>query len=152
MKAMDRPLINTDQATEECYVALTTINGEPVFGRAWSNCSRVQASFPYGDKEYHSQALPTFQLLTYPGSPKQYFRYVWIPINQLNCDVEPVRRGEYSPAVVIGINVDSFRGEMLGKCNIARRMAWISYDGQEYHFTGDKFDNAYVLCRASVWL
>lgn len=141
---MDRSLNNSEHTTKNCYVALWTKDGEPVFGRAWNNKGKVEAWFPHGGQEH---APSTFSVLTYHGPPRQNFRYAWVPVTQLNAMCQPVRQQEYSPMVVTDVQVGSFGGELLGKGNLGRRMAWVSYAGKEHHFTDHKFDNAYVLCR-----
>jgi len=146
VKAMDRPLQNEDETARVCYVALWKTK-EPVFGRAYNKNGKIEAWFPYDGKECHSTGnVGTFSLLVYKGPPSQKFRYVWIPINELGSGCQPVRVGDYSPVVVPNIRIASFRGELLGKANLSRKMAWVSYDGKEHCFTDNMFKESCVLC------
>jgi len=152
VQAMDRPLNNSDRTAKNCYVAVWNKNGEPVFGRAWNNNGKVEAWFPHGGEEHHSARIKpaSFSILTYYGPPRQNFRYAWVPISQLNTMCQPVRQGEYSPVVIPDVRVKSFNGELLGKANLSRRMAWVSYAGKEHHFNDHRFNNAHVLCRVPL--
>jgi len=150
IQAMDRPLNNNDSTAKACYVALWNNNGEPVYGRAWNKNGTVEAWFPYGGNEHHSGGVGSFSLLAYYGPPRQNFRYAWVPVNQLNSMCQPVRQQDYVPAVIPDLHIGKFSGEMLGKANLSRRMAWVSHGGQEHHFTDNKFNGAYVLCRVPL--
>lgn len=151
VQAMDRPLSNNDETAKNSYVALWTKNGEPVFGRAWNNRGKVEAWFPHGDHEHHSGTIPSFQLLTSRGPPFQNFRYAWVQANQINSMCQPVRKGDYSPAVLRDLRLRNFNGELLGKANLARRMAWVSYAGKEHYFDDDQvYSNCFILCRVPL--
>jgi len=150
VQAMDRPLYNNDDTTKNCYVALWTKNGEPVFGRAWNNRGKVEAWFPHGDHEHHSGRIQSFQILTYRGPPFQNFRYAWVQANQLNSFCQPVAKDGYCPAVVRGVRSQNFSGELLGKANLSRRMAWVSHAGKEHHFGDQAYNNCFVLCRVPL--
>jgi hypothetical protein len=149
VQAMDRQLNNNDPTAQNCYVALWTHKGEPVFGRAWSKGGKVEAWFPHGGREHHSGSLSpsTFSLLTYQGPPRQNFRYAWVPVTQLNSMCQPVTQKEFSPVVIPDARVGSFQGEMLGKGNVSRKTAWVSHAGKEHQISGN---NAHVLCRVPL--
>jgi hypothetical protein len=152
IKAMDRQLSNNDHTAKDCYVALWMKNNEPVFGRAWNNGGKVEAWFPHGGNENHSGNAGPFKLLMYRGPPYQNFRYAWIPVQQLSANTmcQPVAQQSYVPIVLRDIRAEKFNGEILGKGDLNRRMAWASYAGKEHHFSGHQFDSAHVLCRVPL--
>lgn len=151
VQAMDRDLKNNDKSTHQSYVALWNHGGEPVFGRARKDKhGRVEAWFPYGGKEHHSNGMSNFSILL-TNQPGHNFRYAWVQMNQLNDMCRPVKQQNYSPVVVQDVHCrDSFHGELLGKGDTSRRMVWVSYSGKEHHFDGRHFENAYVLCRVPL--
>jgi len=134
-------------------VALWQHEGEPVFGRAINKHGRVEAWFPHGGKEHHSNGLSNFSLLR-TNQPGQNFRYAWVPMNQLtaNSMCRPVEQQGYCPVVVQDARCkdSSFNGELLGKGNLGRRMVWVSHAGHESHFDGRQYDNSYALCRVPL--
>lgn len=92
----------------------------------------------------------TFSLLTYQGPPQQNFRYAWVPVSQLNSMCQPVTQQGNSPVVIPDVNIGLFHGELLGKGDLGKRAAWVSYAGREHQFKDAQLNGAYALCRVPL--
>jgi len=137
--ALDRDLQGGNNTTRNSYVALWFKNDQPCYGRAWNNNGRIEAWFPWGDKEWHSSECGTFCILTNHSKKN----YQWVQPNKArNQGFQLVSAdGDYCPAVVSNISAHGFNGEMLGKASLKRSCAWTCYGGKELVHSGHQFDN-----------
>ncbi|KHJ82433.1 hypothetical protein OESDEN_17873 [Oesophagostomum dentatum] len=143
--ALKRELKAASDRPKYQYVALWYKHGEPVFGYAFPNGGKLNASFGAKNQENHGKEIGSLQILTLPDPSCMGLEYKWMPLSQGRAESaknwEAVHVGKVAPCVC----VDEKGIETLGCINLTNEIASIGWEGKQKMFTGTTPQRFHVL-------
>uniref|UniRef100_A0A915B235 Uncharacterized protein n=1 Tax=Parascaris univalens TaxID=6257 RepID=A0A915B235_PARUN len=142
--AANRKVKNDDGTEMFQYVALWYKHGEPVFGRAYPDCSdKVLASFGYNGQENAGAEIGSFQMVIAP--PNLAFEYRWLPYREAKAGgpFKPMHVGCCTPCLL----KDAKGVERLGNLHMGTEKATAGCGGKDAAVSGPAVLDFLVLCR-----
>ncbi|KHN87633.1 hypothetical protein Tcan_06380 [Toxocara canis] len=142
--AANRKVKNDDGTEMFQYVALWYKHGEPVFGRAYPDCSdKVLASFGYNGQENAGAEIGSFQMVVAP--PNLAFEYRWLPYREAKAggEFKPMHVGSCTPCLL----KDAKGVERLGNLNLKTEKATAGCGGKDAAVSGPAVLDFLILCR-----